>query len=106
MMDPFEINRLYKELITDPKEAELNLDAGSEKQIKEDVLLPVDSKHVTDGTELSKYEEQYLQGLGLTKIKEGKVACLILAGGQGTRLGFDHPKGMYDIGLPSKKSIF
>lgn len=43
---------------------------------------------------------------GVAALKNGKVAAVLLAGGQGSRLGFSGPKGMFDIGVTRKLSIF
>lgn len=47
-----------------------------------------------------------LQRTGLEAIKAGKVGAVLLAGGMGTRLGSDAPKGMYDIGITKPMYIF
>ncbi len=39
-------------------------------------------------------------------LSEGKVGAILVAGGQGTRLGFNHPKGMYPIGPVKQTSLF
>ena len=49
----------------------------------------------------TKYEE-----IGLDAIRAGKVGAVLLAGGQGTRLGSDGPKGKYNIGLTKDVYIF
>ena len=46
------------------------------------------------------------ESLGVEAIKAGKVAAVLLAGGMGTRLGVDGPKGAYDIGITKPLYIF
>src|SRR6056297_189190 len=43
---------------------------------------------------------------GEAAIAAGEVAALIVAGGQGTRLGFDKPKGMFPVGPLSQRTLF
>jgi UDP-N-acetylglucosamine/UDP-N-acetylgalactosamine diphosphorylase len=55
--------------------------------------------------EIEKNEKE-LDEIGLKHLALGEVGVLIMSGGQGTRLCFDHAKGMFDIELDSKYSLF
>ena len=44
--------------------------------------------------------------IGIKHIKDGKLAAFLVAGGQGSRLGFNGPKGKFPIGPVSGKTLF
>ena len=44
--------------------------------------------------------------VGGRALAAGKVAMILVAGGQGSRLGFDHPKGMFPIGPISQRPLY
>lgn len=78
-------------------------------------LLKKDSKEVEKGVleplgavtleEIQQEKEDYLQ-LGTKAIQAGKVGAVLLAGGQGTRLGLDKPKGMLNVGVNKELYLF
>ncbi len=73
-----------------------NLDCAKMVPIEEELC-----ESFKDSPNIAHYDDLALKAIG-----SGHVGVLLLAGGQGTRLGVDYPKGMFDIGLPSKKSLY
>ena len=61
-----------------------------------------------DAVEVSEIEARgaEFKELGLKAIREGKVGAVLLAGGQGTRLGLDRPKGTLNIGVDKELYLF
>lgn len=55
--------------------------------------------------EIASRREEF-EKAGMQAVHDGKVAALMLAGGQGTRLGFDGPKGTLDIGVARPLYIY
>ncbi|XP_031627197.1 UDP-N-acetylhexosamine pyrophosphorylase [Contarinia nasturtii] len=72
----------------------------------DDKLQPIEESQFLSVRHTSLASIKEYESKGLEQISENHVGVLLMAGGQGTRLGFSHPKGMFDVGLPSKKSLF
>jgi len=75
------------------------------------VDLPVDfapsqsyKTNPADAGQKRKYRQA--KELGEKLISAGKVAAFVVAGGQGTRLGFDGPKGIFPISPVKNKPLF
>ena len=76
-----------------------NADASEERGAITPLDAEVSIKEIEDNADK-------FRAKGVEAIKEGKVAALLLAGGMGTRLGSDKPKGMYNIGETKDVFIF
>ncbi|MBD5518884.1 MAG: UDPGP type 1 family protein [Lachnospiraceae bacterium] len=75
---------------------------------KKETLNPrgkIEPIEVMELAEIEEKKEEYTK-IGLEAIKAGKVGAVLLAGGMGTRLGSDAPKGVYNIGLTKDVFIF
>ena len=66
------------------------------------VITPLSAMELS---EIEKRREEFTR-IGLDAVKAGKVGAVLLAGGMGTRLGSDDPKGMYNVGLTKPVYIF
>lgn len=96
--DPDHINKLVKRANADSASA---LNSSEPKALEP---LPESSTASILDSDPKDLERWYSEGMKL--IGENKVAVVLMAGGQGTRLGSSDPKGCFDIGLPSGKSLF
>lgn len=96
---------LDKILTINFKQIEEIYEGKNENKVKftNENVEPID---FVDKCKLSKDEYEKYEKIGVEKIKSGKLAVITMAGGQGTRLGHNGPKGTYDLGLASHKSIF
>ena len=81
----------------------LDLIKNGEKTAEKGVITPLE--HAVSIDDIEKNREKFTK-TGEDAIKQGKVAALLLAGGMGTRLGSDKPKGMYNIGETKDVYIF
>ena len=90
-----------------------NIDLNLMKELYDSTTKPLDLTNVTvepiehvDKAKMPITERLNYEEKGIEAIKDKKFAVVTMAGGQGTRLGHDGPKGTFDLGLESHKSIF
>lgn len=76
--------------------------AGVQKEIPLGELAPLGAVEIP---EIEERRDEF-EAAGYQEIREGKVGAVLLAGGMGTRLGLDRPKGELNVGLTRELCIF
>ena len=76
--------------------------ANAAEKEKRGIISPIEVMQIS---EIRKNQKTFTEA-GTECIRAGKVGAVLLAGGMGTRLGSDAPKGMYDIGITKPVYIF
>lgn len=109
--DQMHLLKFYEELGQEEKEALLSEIRDTDFTVVKRAVSQSDKKgeitpiKALTQDEIKEKEAEYRK-VGIEAIKRGEVAAVLLAGGMGTRLGSDNPKGMYDIGLTKEVFIF
>ena len=78
------------------------LDLIHQKEQKRGTFAPLGAMEIPEIEE----KKTGFTKVGMDAIRNTKVGAVLLAGGQGTRLGFDKAKGMYNIGVTKELYIF
>lgn len=94
-----------EELLTQIEETDMSILESCkhrEELAKKGVITPLAAMELS---EIEANKEQF-EKIGIDQIKAGKVGAVLLAGGMGTRLGSDNPKGMYNVGITRELYIF
>ncbi|KAI9771189.1 MAG: UDP-N-acetylglucosamine pyrophosphorylase [Geoglossum simile] len=86
--------------------AEKALKPAATKEQSEAALEPLPESATASILDSKQEDLERWYASGLDLVAKNKVAVVLMAGGQGTRLGSTAPKGCFDIGLRSKKSLF
>lgn len=97
-----QLEQIDFDLINDLKDLCLNLNKGNLLRQK---LDPPDVICIPK-TDSQKKEAEKAEKIGEHFIQSGKLGVVVVAGGQGTRLGFQGPKGCFRISPVKKKSLF
>ncbi|KAK0481759.1 UDP-N-acetylglucosamine diphosphorylase [Armillaria novae-zelandiae] len=96
-LDIERVNRIYKKAVSSET-------AAADVTAQSDAIEPL-PKGASDSVGDTAKDLEWRR-IGLEAVSRGEVGVLLMAGGQGTRLGSSAPKGCYDIGLPSHKTLF
>ncbi|MFN0057529.1 MAG: UTP--glucose-1-phosphate uridylyltransferase [Planctomycetota bacterium] len=92
-----EFGRLVRTHLLDP---EKNDASSTLEELKPAEMIP------TQGSTHLAQERQLAQRVGFETLRRGEVGILLVAGGQGTRLQFDGPKGLFPLGPLSGRTLF